>query len=108
MVKNSCLYSSCLKVNRRSDNSFAKLNDGRFIKMDKFIVDFNSGEEYTLCNVVNTVHHNLSKNYDVLRRITQIDETVCMIKTSDIKTICVFIETFDISYICPLPNLLFY
>ena len=39
IVKDSCLYATCLKVNNQSDNSFAMFSDERYVHLYEFIVD---------------------------------------------------------------------
>lgn len=56
VVKNSCLYVSALRGNRRSDNSFAVLVDNTYVKILNFIVDTASHHEYTIVARVRTMN----------------------------------------------------
>lgn len=55
IVKGGCLYASCFLKNNRSNNSYAQLVDGKYIKLILFILDIDSNIAYTICNNINTV-----------------------------------------------------
>lgn len=52
MILESCLYASCLKVNPRSDNSTALLEDGKYIRIEKFIVDTQQQKDIVKCKIL--------------------------------------------------------
>ena len=62
-VKDSCLYATCLKVNDRSDNSFAMLSDKRYAHLYKFISDLQKNKEFIICKIIETSDalENMSK-----------------------------------------------
>ncbi|XP_033228800.1 uncharacterized protein LOC117180408 [Belonocnema kinseyi] len=55
LVKERCLYMSSIKNNKPSDNTFAQLRDGRYAKLNYFIIDSDPKKEYTIL-VIEHVH----------------------------------------------------
>ena len=103
MIKDQCVYLTFNKVNKRSDNSFAILEDDSFIQKESFIVDRGTNRELTLCKRI--IVNNLSvSRVEVIKIRTKCD----VIDTKTIKSTCVFINLPEIQYLCKLPNLLFY
>ncbi|KAL7288343.1 hypothetical protein TKK_0017677 [Trichogramma kaykai] len=102
MVKNNCLYST--RKNFRSDNSFAQLNDGRFIKIVKFIVDPVNNKEYTLCKKLNTSNDSVNKK--ILSEAGS-EETEAILTTL-INSVAVYIEIENEKYLSSVPNMLHY
>lgn len=103
MIKDQCAYLTFKKNNKRSDNSFAVLEDGSFIQIESFIVHRGTNRELTLCKRI--IVNNLSvSRVEVIKIRTKCD----VIDTKTIKSICVFINLPEIQYLCNLPNLLFY
>lgn len=106
MVKNSCLYTTSRKVNKRSCNYYAKLVNGTYIEIHTFIVIHEiEGGAITLCNIIDT---DLSEYGNPIRRVTHISSRLTKVNTSDISTICVFIKLSGSKYIIPTPNLFHY
>ena len=66
IIKDGCLYESNIKRKRRSNNSFILLNDGRFARIDKFVVDEDTSEEFTICNIIHTRNY-LTNHYHMLK-----------------------------------------
>ena len=106
MVKDGCLYESCLKLKHRSNNSFARLQDGTYIKMLGFIVNNETREELTICHIIKT--RNAFHNYIELQLIERVSEEYQILQTSAINSICIFMKVLDKNYICSIPNLLHY
>lgn len=62
IVRDSCLYVSCTKTNKRSDNSYAILNDGSYMQLFRFIVDLEDKNEVIIVRKIdkgNFVQNNL-------------------------------------------------
>ena len=106
MVKDRCLYESFTKYKLRSNNSFALLKDGQFIRIIAFIVDEENEKEITMCNLVNTRNH--SQSYKTLQKIENIETEKIYVQTKNISRICIFMNVSNVMYICPLPNSLHY
>lgn len=108
MVKDGCLYASCLRPNLRSDNSFALLKDNRRIKIHEFIVDIKSKTEITTCEEIQGFSHNFG-SYHFLEKVKCTNNTtVLAVPTEDIKFICVFSNIDEEEFIVPVPNLYYY
>lgn len=105
IMKCGCLYTSCLLQNNRSNNSYAQLIDGKYIKIISFILDIDSNIALTICNKINAISYN-ENSY--LCKIIDIDKDLCIIETKNIDRICVYINIKDDAYIAAVPNLLFY
>lgn len=105
IVKNGCLYTSCLSRNNRSNNSFAQLVDGRYVKIVSFILDIESNIAITLCNNINVIFCEESK---FLYKIISFETDLCAVTTKNIDKICVYVNVGDNMYIAAVPNLLFY
>lgn len=54
MVMDKCLYTTTVKRNAPSNNTFAELKDGTFIKIFQFIVDEYRAEEYVMGKILKT------------------------------------------------------
>lgn len=107
MVKDSCLYQTSMKKNKRSNDSAAQLTDSRFIRILCFIVDSQTKQEITVCNLLHT-HASFGNKYKVFQTVDAIEETNTIIPTGSIKTICNFMNVFETMYVCPPPNLVKY
>lgn len=105
IVKNGCLYTSCLLRNIRSKNCFAQLVDGRYIKIVSFILDIESNIAITLCNNINIIFCEDSR---FLCKIISFETDLHAVATENINKICVYINVEDNMYIAAVPNLLFY
>lgn len=101
-IKDGCLYASENTNNKRSNNSYAQLRDGRYIKIIYFIVNVDLNTELTVLKNVKTTH-------ELCNSIVYVDTNennwiTSVVNTSEIKSICVFMKVGDASYICQLPN----
>lgn len=105
IVKCGCLYTSCLLKNKRSNNAYALLNDGTYIKISFFILDIETNIALTICNKINVVSYNDS---NFLCKIICIDTDLCTVATENIEKVCVYIKVNRDNYIAAVPNLLFY
>ena len=107
MVKNKCLFISGNKVNQRSSNAFAQLENNQFIHIKEFIV-CNSLEEEDL-TIYNLINVRKDPHCSHLYQITSIsrDEYACF--TKNIKKICVYYSLNEVElYISPVCNMLYY
>lgn len=105
IVKNGCLYTSCLLRNNRSNNCFALLLDGTYVKIISFILDTESNIAITLCNKINIISCEQSS---FLYKIVSFETDLYAVATENIDKICVYIDIRDNMYIAVVPNLLFY
>lgn len=107
MVKNGCLYSSSIKNNLRSDNTFAKVLDGSYIRIIKFIVDPYLKKEFVIYQSLNT-QLAFKNNYNALKKITSITKEKNITLTDNLEKICVHLNVQNNEYICAVPNLYSY
>lgn len=54
IVKNGCLYMSCTKINKRSDNCYAILFNGSYAQMKQFVVDLDEEKEFSIVRKIDT------------------------------------------------------
>lgn len=107
IVKNSCLYESLSRKKQRSNNSFAQLTNGEFVQIVEFVLDSETEQELTVCKKLKT--KNVSQvHWTTVQQVIEIVAEKSVINTESITTICVYISVDEISYICPLANLLHY
>ena len=106
MVKDHCLYESYFKLKKRSNNSFAQLHDGKFIRIIGFIVCAEDDVEMTICNYIHTKNCYVIA-FKAFQEIQKIDTENAVVPTKNIDRICIYMK-IDKMYICPLPNLYHY
>uniref|UniRef100_A0ABD2XQK4 Uncharacterized protein n=1 Tax=Trichogramma kaykai TaxID=54128 RepID=A0ABD2XQK4_9HYME len=107
MVRNKCLYESSSLRKTRSNNSFACLDDGSFIIIDKFIVDRENDKELTICRQVTTKNYSAS-SYSKIKIIDEISKDQIFLDTKKIRKICVYMKVDERMYLCEVPNLIHY
>lgn len=107
ITKDGCLYLSSLKENKRSDNSFVKLKDGKYVKLLSFIVDRRNNVEKTIGQEIMT-ESIFENKCAMVRKIVSIKKEQLIVNTSEIKTVCVHVKVGKQEYICALPNLCSY
>lgn len=106
MIKDGCLYSNSTRATR-SNNSYACLDDGTFIRISAFIIKESTNEERIICEFLKV--RDLPGNVNCpVKKITEIPARKRIVFTNQLKTICVFAKNRDFGYICPLPNLFHY
>ena len=101
------MYESFLHANRRSNNSFVLLKNNRFAQIDKFLLDEETMQELTICNLVKS-RNGFTRHYHMLQIIEEIERDTTIVPTSDIKTICIVMDVLGSRYLIALPNLLHY
>ncbi|KAJ8674090.1 hypothetical protein QAD02_005352 [Eretmocerus hayati] len=101
MARHGSLFATKLKQNKRSDNTVAQLEDGRYIQIKEFVYDRDHGIEQTICSLIQT------KNWEFA---TNIKEVECygpeiLIETHLIWKPCVVMRLGFGDFLCPVPNL---
>lgn len=107
MVKDGCFYLTSVIENKRSDNSFAKLKDGTYVRIINFITDRQNNKEYTICQKIITRDAFESKCSMMKKIISSSTNKIC-VNTSEVSIICVRVVVQKNQYICALPNLCSY
>lgn len=108
MVKDGCLYLSSEKVNQRLDNTFVLLRNGSYANIFKFIVDWNTNQEYVLVQMLQT-KTAFPRKHKVLQTIEKICSEKIAISVNEIDKISVsVIVSQENWFICVVPNLLSY
>ena len=78
LVKNACVFKSCRKVLKRSDNSFVLLENGEYIQIVDFIVDIDNNMEYTLCKKVE-IQNSLDYTHMHVKEIVRLSNEISVI-----------------------------
>lgn len=105
LVKNKCLYESCLKDKERSNNFIVLLSDKRFAVIYGFTVS-RKNKEKCICSLITV--KNFSNDFKKMFIIEKIEEEKITIYTKIIEKVCVIMNVYNINYICPVPNLIHY
>ena len=100
-VKDGYLLMSSKRKNQRSDNSFALLSNGQFIRILYFLEDRVNNKEITLCNIINTS----TSVCNHLSLVQSIESGIVAVDTQEIVQVCVFVKVRENCYIAKLPNL---
>lgn len=104
MVKNGCLYESKQRCKQRSNNSFAQLRNGKYIRICRFIFDQEQNKEFIVCNFVETCKYY----FEEMQCIVKIEEKEETVKTEEMKTVCVFMNVDSKLYLSAVSNLWHY
>ena len=105
MIKDSCLYMSCLIINAHSCNSYAQLSDKSFIKIVKFVVDTENLIEKTVCKKIDVFS---LKDCPSIFEVSKIHADDTLIDTASIHRVCVFLPVSKTISIIPVPHLFYY
>ena len=108
LIKDHCLYSSCDKINVRSNNSVAQLVNGKFILIKYFIVDSLTNKDFVIYYELKTKKHSLTSGFENLQVVESTGNILNKIVTTQIRRICANFKIGNIEYVCPLPHLLSY
>ncbi|KAJ8677470.1 hypothetical protein QAD02_013257 [Eretmocerus hayati] len=103
MVKAGCLYRSMHAGSVRSDDSYARLNDGTFIHTVEFVVDESLDRSVTVCKALQ-VQPVMGRDLPTFTIISENNEDA-YVNTSNIRTVCVAVRIDDVVYLTPPPNL---
>ncbi|XP_051156773.1 uncharacterized protein LOC127278885 [Leptopilina boulardi] len=108
IVKNSCLFMSCLKNNKRSNNSFAILYNGTYVQLFNFVVDPVTKSEYVIVKKIVTVNF-IDENCRMIKKIVEIIDNKVAVPSHEIKKVCVYMSlNVNCQYLCSVPNLHLY
>ncbi|KAJ8671016.1 hypothetical protein QAD02_002275 [Eretmocerus hayati] len=103
MVKNGCLYRSMNNRSVRSDDSYAQLDDGNYIRIVEFITDAGCDTSITVCKLLE-VRRIINDEFPTAM-ITVEHRDDSYVDTKKINSICVAVEIDEIVYLTPPPNL---
>lgn len=103
MVKDGCLFMSAKQINKRTDNTFAQLNDFSYVKIMFFILDSSNKLELAIVRKINTTRA-LKKYYNALQTIGAVDNEESIIFVTDILKVCVHMLKDNKEYLCAVPN----
>lgn len=106
--KNRCLYATDEKQNEKSENSFAILNDGKYVQLNNFVIDIDDEKNYILCRNLTIINHSLCEGVANLFVIKKTSTDICKIETKEIKSFCACFVVDSKKYITKIPNLLNY
>lgn len=98
------LYCSCICRSERMNSSFAKLKNGRYVKIINFVVFDEKKSEYFVCNAVQCQKNNIISEFEPLKEILSIDIDLIVSPSNDLLNVCITMEIENIMYICDLPN----
>ena len=104
MVNEGCLYLSSTKNNKRSDNEFAQLLDGAYIKIVHFVLDPESKQAFAICYKLRT-QAVFRGHYKVLKTVISTSENKAAVPSANISRVCVHFTIHDKEYICAVPYL---
>ena len=102
IIVDNCVHTTCLKQNKRSDNSYVMLQNKTINQIQEFLVDVSTKEEIIVGKIVQTkpAEHICKQT----RQIEQIDDNVNFFHNSEIELPCNVINVNADTYICPVPN----
>ena len=103
LVRNESAFKSCHKSLKRSDNSFAQIDNGQYIQIQDFIVGTENNIEYTLYKRVQ-VENTLDINTYV-KRVLSIDNEINFIETNQLKKLCIYMKINKKHYISAMPHM---
>lgn len=106
MVKNRCLFMSSAKINSRSNNTYAQLNDKSYVKLISFLVDRANKLEFTIVKKIKTITAVKEfHTFQMLQKIEEISHDDFAIPTSSIDKVCIVVNVNEKDYICSVNNL---
>ncbi|KAJ8671928.1 hypothetical protein QAD02_003187 [Eretmocerus hayati] len=105
MVKDRCQYGTDTARATRSDNSYAKTSDGRFIRTRKFIVDNSDNRSFAACYILNVEPASIDEESPIVRVLNR-SQDKSFIRCNEIATICVCTKVNDATFLTVPPNLL--
>ena len=107
MTKDGCLYLCSSKQNKRSDNTFVRLDNGAYVRIIYFIVDKKCNAEYVMAWKIKTLNA-FGNRSEMIKEITSKNVTETAVITNAIDKVCVYIPLRDREFFCTLPNLCSY
>lgn len=107
MVKDSCLFVSCGKENKRSDNSFGQLMCGSYVKIINFVIDLQSKQHFVICYKLKT-QKAFKKHFKMLHKIVTTENIETAVPVENLNKVCVHVNIKGLEYVCAVPNLCSY
>lgn len=104
IVTKGFLLTPSSKINKRSCDYFAQLNDGKFVKILRCLANSLTEEEKIICQVVKTKKYKYS---EFINRVDKLSDATC-IETSEISKPSIVMKTKRGLFISSLPNVLHY
>lgn len=104
MVKVSCLYTADVIQNKCTENSYAQLCNGQYIKIRAFVVT-NDKLGKVFYNRIKTIQ---LKYYNFIHVVEEIEVAISVTSTNYIKKIYVFVSNNEKNDICTMSNMLHY
>jgi hypothetical protein len=109
IIKDNCIYRSASKCNIRSDDSYALLNNGNYVRIKGFAVDIELNHALAIINKLNINNNNnnqLCKRY--LKKINKENDIEQVISIISIVKNCIYISVQSTEYISPCCNIYHY
>lgn len=103
IIFQNCLFTTSIKINKRSCNYCAQLKNGMFIKIMEFVVTENKRELMICCNLIVRSHSDCESVFEQLG-----EQVKSCYKISEIKTICICVFVEKKTYLIPAPNMYSY
>ncbi|KAJ8673572.1 hypothetical protein QAD02_004834 [Eretmocerus hayati] len=105
MVKDGCQYGTDQSRAVKSDNSYVKISDGRFMRINKFIVDNADHRAFAVGYFLN-VEPAFIDQESPIHRVVSRDRDKSFINCYNIVTVCVSTEVNNDTFLTIPPNLL--
>lgn len=102
MLKNGCPYTSAHKVNARSCNSYAVLEDNTFIRIILFVNDPETRQQICIYSSIDVMEY---EHFSTLKMCTSFKKSLKSVNVKNISKICVMMELDDVKFICPMANM---
>ena len=104
MIKDKCIYSSVNNMEQRSNNSYAKLIDVCFVKIEKYLVDPLLVKEYTICRdlITQNAYGNLG---EPIKKVNCSSNNLRAVDTGEIEKICIFMKIKNTEYVLSVSNM---
>lgn len=106
MVKNLVIYTGCGHDNQKSRDYYAKITDGTFIRILKFLVHLPTNSEYCIYNRVVTTSSKWKLKS--LHEISELESTMRIMKVDQIENVAFKISIPNSAFISELPHSLYY
>ena len=105
MCAKGCVYQSSTIQNLRSCDSYAKIKNGKFVKIFFFVNDVSNKKNVCICNIIRTVPHPLSEYIHICIKNNY---ELISVDVKDIERQCVFMEVENLQFLSARPNMLHY
>ncbi|KAJ8677743.1 hypothetical protein QAD02_013530 [Eretmocerus hayati] len=105
IVKHGCQYGTSTSHAVRSDNSYSKTHNGKYIRATRFILDAADGRSFVVCQVLNVEQSMMGDESPMVRVVGQLRENA-VLDLNVISTISVAVKVGNTKYLVTPPNLL--